>query len=56
MDKFVPYEKSSKKRRRELDKEKRGDWNGVNPCTRIIKDKTIYDRKRWCPARSTQEE
>jgi hypothetical protein len=24
----------------------RGSWNGVNPCTKVFKDKTKYDRKR----------
>ena len=24
----------------------RGDWNGINPATRIIPDKTKYTRKK----------
>lgn len=29
----------------ELIKSIRNDWNGLNPCTKVIKDKTKYNRK-----------
>ena len=34
MEKFVPYEKLSKKAKREADSQRRGSWNGVNPVSR----------------------
>lgn len=46
MEKFIPYEKLSKSRRRELDRQKRGTWNGINPVTRRAKNAKIYDRKK----------
>ena len=46
MKKFVPYEKMSKKQRREIDKARRGSWQGVSPVTRVAEtDKTHYSRK-----------
>ena len=46
MPKFIPYKKLSKRKRRELDSEHRGSWGAVNPVTRAIKSRKIYDRKR----------
>lgn len=46
MPKFIPYRKLSKRKRRELDNEQRGSWGAVNPVTRAIKSKKVYDRKR----------
>lgn len=46
MPKFIPYKKLSKRKRRELDNEQRGSWGAVNPVTRAIKSKKIYDRKK----------
>ena len=46
MDKFVPYEKLSKKKKRQLDAEKRGSWYGLNPITRKAKNPKAYDRKK----------
>ena len=46
MDKFVPYEKLSKKKKRQLDAEKRGSWYGLNPTTRKPKNPKAYDRKK----------
>ncbi|MDE5937271.1 MAG: hypothetical protein K2G83_07690 [Ruminococcus sp.] len=45
MEKFVPYEKMSKKERRRLDTAKRRDWNGINPVTRIAEKGKRYSRK-----------
>lgn len=50
MAKFVPYEKLSKKKKRELDALRRGSWNGVNPVTRRSENPKAYNRKkarRW---------
>ena len=45
MEKFVPYEKMSKKEKRKLDIAKRHDWNGLNPVTRIAEKEKKYSRK-----------
>ena len=45
MKAFVPYEKMSKKQKREQDKKKRGTWT-LSPVTRIADtDKKKYSRK-----------
>ncbi|MPM82275.1 hypothetical protein SDC9_129336 [bioreactor metagenome] len=53
MDKFIPFEKLSKKKRQELCKSQRGSWGAVNPVTRKSKDAKAYDRKK---ARKWSEE
>lgn len=55
MEKFVPYEKLSKKKRRELDARRRGSWGNVNPVTRCSKKETVYDRKKLRKAACRQE-
>ena len=44
MEKFIPYEKLSKKKRRELDKARRGTW-ALNPVTRRPENPKAYNRK-----------
>lgn len=44
MQKFIPREKMSKKARRQLDNTRRQTW-GINPVSRVSKDKKKYDRK-----------
>lgn len=45
MEKFVAFEKMSKKEQRKLNAEKRRDWNGMNPVTRVVPDnKRAYKR------------
>ena len=46
MKKFVEYEKLSKKRKREIDKARRSDWNGVVPVTKKIESAKLYNRKK----------
>jgi hypothetical protein len=46
MEKFVPYEKLSKKKRRELDARKRGVWGGLNPVTRKPANPRAYNRRK----------
>lgn len=46
MVKFVPYEKLSKKKRRELDAIKRGGWGGLNPVTRKPANPRAYNRRK----------
>ena len=50
MEKYVPYGKLSKKKRRELDAKRRGSWGGLNPVTRKPPNPKAYNRKkarRW---------
>lgn len=46
MNNFIPYEKLSKKKQRELNQSKRGSWNGLNPITRKAANQKIYNRKK----------
>ena len=46
MKAFVPYEKLSKKQKREIDKAKRATWGEVVPVTRRIDSAKIYNRKK----------
>ena len=46
MKAFVPYEKLSKKQRKEIDKAKRATWGEVVPVTRRIDSAKIYNRKK----------
>lgn len=46
MNKFIPYEKLSKKKKKEVNQLKRNAWNGVNPVTRKSKNLKAYDRKK----------
>jgi hypothetical protein len=46
MDKFVSYDKMSKKEKKKIDSSKRGSWNGVDPATKVVEtDKKRYKRK-----------
>ncbi len=46
MEKFIPFEKLSKKEQKKLNAEKRRDWNGITPVTRVVLDsKKVYKRK-----------
>lgn len=55
MEKFVPYDKMSKKQKREVDRAKRGDWGKTRPATRVIPD-THKERRDMESARSREEE
>lgn len=46
MEKFIPYEKLSKKAKRELDQKKRKSWNGINPVTRKPQNPKAYNRQK----------
>lgn len=45
-DKFIPKEKLSKKKRRELDAQKRNSWGEIKPVTRLVESKKGYNRQR----------
>lgn len=46
MERFIPYEKLSKKEKRKLDLAKRQTWNSLNPVTRKPQNCRAYNRKR----------
>ena len=46
LEKFIPYGKLSKKKRRELNAAKRGSWNGISPVTRMSSNPKAYNRAK----------
>ena len=46
MEKFIPYEKLSKKEKRKLNQAKRQTWGNLNPVTRKPENSKAYNRKR----------
>lgn len=46
MTNFVPYEKLSKKKKKEMNAKKRNTWNGLNPVTRKPENPRAYNRNK----------
>ena len=46
MEKFIPYEKLSKKEKRKIDQAKRQTWGELNPVTRKPENSKAYNRRR----------
>ncbi|MGN0978019.1 MAG: hypothetical protein ACI4PH_08195 [Faecousia sp.] len=46
MEKYIPYEKLSKKEKRKLDLARRGSWGAVSPVTRKPVSSKAYNRKK----------
>ena len=46
MEKFIPYEKLSKKEKRKMDKTRRQTWGDLNPVTRKPENSKAYNRKK----------
>ena len=46
MEKYIPYEKLSKKEKRKLDQAKRQTWGELNPVTRKPANSKAYSRKK----------
>ena len=46
MEKFIPYEKLSKKEKRKADLARRQTWGELNPVTRKPINSKAYNRKR----------
>lgn len=44
--KFVSLNKQSKKKQKQFYSSKRGSWYGINPVTKVVPDKTKYNRKK----------
>ena len=46
MSKYVPINKLSKKKQRELNLQRRRSWGGLNPVTRRPQNPKAYNRKK----------
>ena len=46
MEKFIPYEKLSKKEKRKIDQAKRQTWGELNPVTRKPDNSKAYNRNK----------
>ena len=46
MEKYIPYEKLSKKEKRRLDSQRRGSWGPINPATRKPESSKAYKRSK----------
>ena len=46
MQQFVPLEKMSKKEKRAYYAAKRGNWNGVDPVTKVVPGGRQYSRSK----------
>ena len=46
MNRYVPFEKLSKKKKRELSARQRGGWGELNPVTRKPPNPKAYNRKK----------
>lgn len=46
MEKFIPYEKLSKKEKRRLDSVRRATWGELSPVTRKPQNSKAYNRRK----------
>ena len=46
MEKFIPYEKLSKKEKRKIDQTRRQTWGELNPVTRKPENSKGYNRNK----------
>ena len=46
MEKFIPYEKLSKKEQRKINQSRRQTWGELNPVTRKPDNSKAYNRKK----------
>ena len=46
MEKFIPFEKLSKKEQRRRNAEKRNTWGAISPVTRRSENPKIYKRQK----------
>ena len=46
MEKFIEYEKLSKKEKKKIDAAKRGSWGNLNPVTRTPPNPKAYNRDK----------
>lgn len=45
MEKFIPYNKLSKKEKRKINSQKRKSWKELSPITRSEKNPKVYNRR-----------
>ena len=45
MEKFIPFEKLSKKKQREHNAQYRNDWGDVKPTSRVVESAKLYKRR-----------
>ena len=46
MEKFIPFEKLSKKEQRKRNAQHRGGWQGLSPVTRRSENPRAYNRRK----------
>lgn len=46
MEKFIPFEKLSKKEQRRRNAQRRGSWQGLSPVTRRAAKPKAYNRRK----------
>ena len=46
MERFVSYEKMSKKQQKIVNASKRGNWGNVKPITKVKESAKVYNRKK----------
>ena len=46
MEKYIPFEKLSKKKKRELNAKRRNTWGCINPATRKPNLSKAYNRRK----------
>ena len=46
MERFIEYDKLSKKKQKEINNAKRGTWGIIKPVTKVKPSAKVYDRKR----------
>ena len=46
MEKYISYEKMSKKQQKLVNASKRGSWGNVKPITKIKESAKVYNRKK----------
>ena len=46
MEKFIPYDKLSKKEKRKIDQARRQTWGELNPVTRKPESSKAYNRRK----------
>lgn len=46
MKKFISYDKASKAEKKRIDALSRRDWGVINPATKVMPNKKVYNRKK----------
>lgn len=45
MEKFVPFEKLSKKKKKEHNAQHRNDWGDIKPTSKVVESAKLYKRR-----------